>query len=292
MRIICGTDFTALAREAMSVAGLWSREAGGELHLIHAIGVRPQADIGVRERAQVAAEAERLRGDGVRPSAADAIAGDPEDVLVSEAGRRQADLLVLGAVGHRFTERWLLGSTAARVAERAKIPVLVVREAAPFKAWLRGERSLRVVTGFERGESAHHAVRWAARLHDIRPVDLTVLQLVLPGEENRRLESIGPGMGIALSQESERALLSELNQTLAPLTGSARLSCAVRAALGRRDMHLALAAEDLKADLLVVGSHQRRGFQRWWHASVSSGVLHAAAMSVAVIPFLPSPDSV
>jgi nucleotide-binding universal stress UspA family protein len=59
-------------------------------------------------------------------------------------------------------------------------------------------------------------------------------------------------------------------------------------ALGRLDRHLVAAAADLGVDLVVVGSHHREGFRRWWHGSVSSGVLGAAPMSVAVVPVLES----
>jgi nucleotide-binding universal stress UspA family protein len=39
-----------------------------------------------------------------------------------------------------------------------------------------------------------------------------------------------------------------------------------------------------QAALLVVGTHQRAGIARLWQGSVSRGVLHAAAMSVACVP--------
>ena len=43
-------------------------------------------------------------------------------------------------------------------------------------------------------------------------------------------------------------------------------------------------AKQQGADLIVVGSHQYRGFERFWNLSVSSGILRDAAMSVAVVP--------
>jgi nucleotide-binding universal stress UspA family protein len=43
-------------------------------------------------------------------------------------------------------------------------------------------------------------------------------------------------------------------------------------------------AQELHGSLLVVGSHQRHGFQRWWSGSVSHGVLNAATTCVAVVP--------
>ena len=39
-----------------------------------------------------------------------------------------------------------------------------------------------------------------------------------------------------------------------------------------------------RADLVAVGTHQRRGLGRWWYGSVSQGVLHTASMNVACVP--------
>ena len=54
--------------------------------------------------------------------------------------------------------------------------------------------------------------------------------------------------------------------------------------LGRVDSALIQFARERAHDLLVVGSHQRQGFQRLWQTSVSRGVLHHAPMGVAVVP--------
>ncbi len=285
MRVLCGTDFSPLAEQAATVAGLWSRRLGGEVYLLHA-GVPTQRGWdSTWERSELAKEADRLRGLGVTVAGMEVVVGDPDEVLVAEADRRGADLIVLGAVGHRLAERWLLGSVAARTARESTVPVLVLRSAEPFLAWLDGKRPLRVFAGYERGESAENALRWVAGLTRTGAVDLTVVHLVRPGIENRRLEEVGTGMGLELSPESRRQLLEELRVAVAPLIGELPARLTVVPALGRTDVPLVLEAQGTDADLVVVGSHQRKGFQRWWQGSVSSGVLHAAPMSVAVVPY-------
>ena len=288
MRVLCGTDFSPLAEKAATLAGLWSRRLGGELHLLHAGVPTHRGWDNAWEQSQLGKEVHRLRDLGVSVAGMDMVVGNPDEVLVKEAAERAADLVVVGAIGHRLHERWLVGSVAARTARESPVPVLVVRDAEPFVAWLDGKRSLRVVAGYERGESAEHALRWAADLRHLGTVDLIVVQLVLPGTENRRLQVAGPGIGVELSPESERQLLEELRLAVAPLIGEVAARLAVKPALGRRDIHLVLEAQDAEADLVVVGSHQRKGFQRWWQGSVSSGVLHAAPMSIAVVPYRPA----
>lgn len=286
MRILCGSDFSPLAMEAAAIAGLWSRRVGGEMHLLHAHVAHLGDPAG--ERGRLASEAHRLQGLGAPLTGAEILTGDPDEVLTEEARRRAADLIVLGATGHRMAERWFLGSVAARTARDSAVPVLVVRDAGPLEAWLSGERPLRVVTGFEKEGSAAAALRWAAGLAHVGAIDLSVVHLVLPPEENQRVEAAGPGAGIALRPEAERLIQEELRLAVAPLIGDVPARLVVQGALGRRDFHLVMAAQEAAADLLVVGSHQHKGFHRWWTGSVSSGVLHAAPMSVAVVPYRPT----
>jgi len=49
------------------------------------------------------------------------------DILLEEAGRWPADLIVLGTHGRRGIQHLMLGSVAEGVMRRAKIPVLLVR---------------------------------------------------------------------------------------------------------------------------------------------------------------------
>ncbi len=53
---------------------------------------------------------------------------------------------------------------------------------------------------------------------------------------------------------------------------------------GRRADHLLHVAHERGVDLVVLGTHQRMGLQRWWHGSVSEGVLRQAEQSVVCVP--------
>ena len=53
---------------------------------------------------------------------------------------------------------------------------------------------------------------------------------------------------------------------------------------GRPDPQLIEFAKDAEADLMVVGTHQRHGVERFWLGSVSRRILHDAPMSVACVP--------
>jgi nucleotide-binding universal stress UspA family protein len=53
--------------------------------------------------------------------------GHPADEILSQAEKRNCDLIVMGTHGHGIIEEALLGSTARRVIRRSKKPVLVIR---------------------------------------------------------------------------------------------------------------------------------------------------------------------
>ncbi len=57
-----------------------------------------------------------------------AVEGKPYKQILKEAQRIQADLIVIPSHGPKAVERFFLGSTAARVVERAEISVMVIRQ--------------------------------------------------------------------------------------------------------------------------------------------------------------------
>jgi len=296
MTVLCGTDFSHLATEAARVAGLIARASGQDLHLVHVLPAESlPPDTGSRTGQsgfpvdRLAWEAETLQVAGL-PIVTDVMRGRPDEALVKRAGELGATLIVIGAVGHRTIDRWVLGSCADATAREASVPVLVVRAAEPFVEWLVKEQPLKVVVGVEAGPSSDRGLAWAGALRRIGPIDLVLARLVVPGEENRRLGIAGPGMGIALLPETEARLLEELRARQRLLLGDSDVAVGLKVipALGRLDRHLVTAAEELGADLIVVGSRHREGFRRWWHGSVSGGVLGAAPMSVAVVPVVES----
>jgi len=64
----------------------------------------------------------------------------------------------------------------------------------------------------------------------------------------------------------------------------ARVRVRFEAGWGYSDAHIIELAAQERADLIVVGTHSRSGWQRFGHHSVSRGVLHYAPRNVACVP--------
>jgi nucleotide-binding universal stress UspA family protein len=57
----------------------------------------------------------------------EALVGDPAEVIIRTAERGRFDLVVMGSQGRNALKALLLGSVAAKVLSRCKVPVMVVR---------------------------------------------------------------------------------------------------------------------------------------------------------------------
>jgi nucleotide-binding universal stress UspA family protein len=110
------------------------------LHVVndfYAYGSLEGAGMGADVTATLREEGRRLLGRVAAQAAKEAVkaktvlrevgAGPVADVIVREAGRQRADLIVLGTHGRRGVRRLVLGSDAEQVLRTSRVPVLLVR---------------------------------------------------------------------------------------------------------------------------------------------------------------------
>jgi nucleotide-binding universal stress UspA family protein len=279
-RVLCGTDFSANAKHAADVAAVLAQRMHTALELTHVSAILPHPAASEDLRA----EADRVRKHGAVIDEV-LLAGSADEELVKRVQSGAHRLVVVSSVGQRATTRWLLGSVSERTAERATVPTLVVRDAAPFTAWARGERSLKVFVAFNFTTTSEAALHWVKELQAIGPCELVVGYVDWPPEQQTRLggTEVLPPLG-GNPPEVQKILERDLRTRVSELLGDTPFGSRVEGNWGRPDARLAIMAKEEQADLIVVGSHQYRGFERLWHTSVSRGLLHSATMSVAVVP--------
>ncbi len=288
MSIVCGTDFSEHAQASARVAAAMAKALGRPLSLVHAgEALQVERERGARGALTATLEDEARKLAEKTGATVEAVleAGPADEGLLRVAGRVKARLVVVGSLGDRKQHRWLLGSVAERVAQSSPVPVLVVRDAERLEAWASGAGGrLHVMVGVERTEGSLLALRWASELRAIGAVALTVVEVVWPPEEQKRLGVPPPVPLDHLRPELEATLRAELERWALAAGSLGDASFLVSGGFGRVDAHLAQLSSKAEADLLVVGTHQRAGVARLWQGSVSRGVLHGAAMSVACVP--------
>lgn len=299
MKIICGTDFSRPAAQAANAAAALAARLGDTLVLVHAV---ENFGLGAASREvfdsllaalgeRLGTEANRLRGLG--PSVREKlIAGRPDERLVKLARPGATRLIIVSSLGRRAPGRWLLGSVSERTAERAAVPTLVVRDAAPFQAWARGGRALKVFVAFDFTAPAEAALGWVKELTAIAPCEVVVGHVDWPPLEAERLGASGP-LPLTENPPAVQAVLQrDITEHVNAVFGRDAARVRIVPNWGRPDAALIEAARAEQADLLVTGTRQHHGIERLWQTSVSRGLLHHAPMSVAVVPVVAdsSPD--
>jgi nucleotide-binding universal stress UspA family protein len=165
--IVCGTDFSEEAAQAVEVAAMFAKRLGEPFVLVHAVNEERQENLPVDLRDSLALyargqwqdERERLRA--LQLEAIEEFrAGKPDAVLLEQAATHHARLLVLAAGKRRSLSRWMPGGVVERIAEAAHAPALVVRDAAPLLLWARERRRLRVFVGADFSAPSEAALRW------------------------------------------------------------------------------------------------------------------------------------
>jgi nucleotide-binding universal stress UspA family protein len=240
-------------------------------------------------RERLEQQATELRGLGAEVRT-ELLTGIPDEVLAERAEKLEARLIVLAALGRRAGSWWKLGGTAEKLTQASGVPVLVARNAEPVLRWLAGERPLRVLLGHDFSAAAAAAKEWVGQLRRIAACDVLVAYVYWPPEQFGRLGLRTP-MDLVRSQpQVEEMLLRDLREAIGDLPGEGPVRYRVLFSFGRPADPLLDLAEQDGADLVVVGNHQRKGFRRLWHGSVSHGVLHLSTRSVACVPAPASTD--
>ncbi|MBZ4330308.1 universal stress protein [Corallococcus sp. AS-1-12] len=288
MAIVVGTDFTDHAREAVRVAAAIAERTRTPLVLVHAAepgmlrrdwpAERGSAITELEQR--LAAEADRLSHPGlsVEPQV---LLGMPDEALVEHAAKLQARMIITAALGWRSEKRWRLGGVPARIAQMSRCPFLMVRLPEPFLDWCQGKRPLRVAVGDDFSHSAELALRWLPELRRVGPVDLTVAHVYNPATEYGRLGlyRVNPE-----SENLEAILERDLRERLSRI-GEPHAEVRMASDHGNAAEPLSRLAEAARADLLLLGTHQRRGLRRVRHGSVSLSALQLAPVAaVACVP--------
>jgi nucleotide-binding universal stress UspA family protein len=152
-KILVPIDGSATAqrglREAIMLAGL----CGSQLRIVHVVdalslaltaaGTVPVttdlADMAREQAMRLTSEAQaQARAAGLSADVAlcERAQGRVCELVLAEAERWGADLIVLGTYGRRGPVRWLIGSDAEDIVRRAPVPVLLVRAPEPFESSL------------------------------------------------------------------------------------------------------------------------------------------------------------
>lgn len=280
-KIVAGTDFSKTARIATDRAGMLASKLGADLTLVHA--GRNRED----ELKELASSYNATTQ--VTP-------GSPADVLVSEAERIGADLLVVGSVGMSGARRFLLGSVPNKVSHHVGTDLLIVKTDTPTAS--SGDYS-KILVGTDGSATATRAVEMAAGLASSLGISpLIVCVYTPPSEEELEAARSDPNDPVAqwragrtqretpdefrwrIAEASQAGDILELAANHAAKAGADPQTRAVEGAPAETLISI---AEDEGFDLIVVGSVGMMGASRFKLGNVPHRISHHAPTDVLIL---------
>ncbi len=193
----------------------------------------------------------------------------PAAFILDSAATERADLIVMGTHDRSRVTEAFIGSVSHRVLLHATVPTLIVKgKARPIT---------RVLLAVEGREDAIRLQTWLMSHPFKNPVAVTILSVVLS------LHLVAPRLTVGLegwSEQSAQQAEQVVNDTAQALAGPHfTLSTDVRVG----DPVTAVCEVGQSHDLIVIGSHGRKGLERFLLGSVSHGIVHRAGRSVLVV---------
>lgn len=297
-RVIAAVDFGEPALEALRQARTLAHEAKGTLAAVHVLpavqdlGVLfPEQSLSLAANAE--AEARKVRADieaharerlGLELSTTFVERGAPYAEIVRRAEAWNADFLVVGSHGRKGLSRTVLGSVAERVVRHAHCSVLVARTIGkPGTVLVATDLSPASLPAIAAGAAA-------ARRTGSKLVVMTVLEW--PGVESVAWAGLFGALPVLPSEEAQAQLREAARRVLEQALVTAGTSGDVRISDGSPATEILHAAEELQAELLVVGTHGRTGLSRLALGSVAERVVRGAACSVLAVRARPSQSAV
>lgn len=284
MRIVAGVDWSGEAFAAVEQVGLLYRP--DEVVLVHGV------DLGMFQ-SPIVAGAVNLQGyDEFRQALMDAgrqavercrtllpaetpsirtlcEVQHPAAFILDSAATVKADLIAVGTHDHSRVAEVFAGSVSHRVLLHATVPTLIVKgKARPVT---------RVLMAAEGREDATRLHTWLTSHPFRNPVAVTILSVV------PSLHMVNARLVVGLeswSEQSERYAEQVVNDTARALA-SPHFTVSTMVRTG--DPVTTVCEAGNSHDLIVVGSHGRKGLDRFLLGSVSHGIVHQAGCSVLVV---------
>ena len=211
--------------------------------------------------------------------------GPPAEVLVGNARKNEARLLVMGHRPRPRGKRLLVGSATRKILRESPCPVLVLAEgSAPFEAWAAGRRPLHLVVGVDLGQATETAMAWIGQLCQAGPCDLHLVHEYWPPAEYARLGIRSPRDPETDDPQVVSILKSELRARIKPPPAAQSVSWSIHPAWDGVGSQLGVDAAAEHADILVVGFHQGRGLDAFIHNSVPSSAWRSVNVPLLCVP--------
>jgi nucleotide-binding universal stress UspA family protein len=288
-RLLLATDFSRCAGRAEDYACALAASWGADLTVITVVEFQPGLDreyavnqLYLTDRlyaatAALAAFKDKLHRRGIHTTTRVGT-GLPSEEVIAAAEAEDADLVILGTRGKSGLAHVLLGSTAERVIRMAPCPVLAVPMPKAEYTIGQGVTLDRILVPTDLSDCSAEAVHYARVVAGQTKGSIELLHIMEPS-------SYGIDFAIESSAEREqkRRATTESLEALSSDWTAAGIDVKVSLRGGTpADAILEVAARS-SSDLIIMGTHGRRGLSHMWAGSVTEAVLRRGTMPVLAV---------
>ena len=294
LRILLATDFSswAVGAEAYAccLASIWRADLTVMTVLEFPRGLNPDYPVNRMYLAELMKTATAQLGDLKNRVAARGISiqtrvatGIPSEEILAAAKAEDSDLVVVGTKGKTGLEHVLVGSTAERVIRTAPCPVLSVRaERGKGEGGgsdpCRGVTLERILVPVDFSDCSLDALEYAVQVARRSSASIRLLHV---------LEPVSYGLDFTLLHVSKRGHMKEvIGQRLSDLAkalAAAQVPTDVELRGGLPPDSILDGAKAMPADLIVMGTHGRRGLSHTLSGSVAESVLKKSTCPVLTV---------
>ncbi len=202
--------------------------------------------------------------------------GPPAVAVVAAAQQMHADIIVVGTHARKGIARALHGSVAESIVRASDVPVLVV---SPHVKAPRSQPIFRrALVAIDESHPSTVALSAAARLSTRFGTRLTLCNV-----DDSSRGAFGGNAAEAIDSDVPAAVAFLLERATAAKDIAPFLDDEVIVE-GEPADAIEHAAMQRNCDVIIVGSHARRGLQRLWEGSVAETVARSSALPVLVVP--------
>jgi nucleotide-binding universal stress UspA family protein len=277
-KILVAYDGSASARNGLAVASHLAKEDKswikvltvvpsyeGDLELVGVSNIKETIEGPGRN---LLAEAQKIANEEDVHILTNMAQGEPYDKIVHVAEDENCDLIVMGRRGRHHLERELVGSVTARVIGYTQKDVLVVPEGT-------GLTRKNILLATDGSPSCETAVDRAIELAKDQSASLTALSVVYTNDEYLAL---APGIVEKLIGKAKEKL-----ETIEQKSKEAGVAINSLVKEGEAYEAITALAKTNNIDLIIMGSHGKKGLQRLLMGSVTERTIGYASCPVLVV---------
>jgi nucleotide-binding universal stress UspA family protein len=285
-KILLATDGSGDAELAATTAVGMAKSTSSELHVVHTWRPVPSVHFDTLIRQEIEREAQGILDEQVKKI--EGLGGSVAQARLSEGGAAEeivalaeeigVGLIAMGSRGRGRIRRLLMGSVSDAVVRHAHYPVIVVR-------WKPVVFPAKILLATDGSEEATLAVQTAADLSEKTGSELHVVHIgeVTLGHlpETYRIQY---EREYRIQREREEKEARQLLETqVEGIKAAGDMVAQAHLRMGKADEHIVVLAEELGADLIVMGSRGLGGVKRALMGSVSDSVVRHAHCPVLVV---------